>query len=232
MPNETRDRRDRQENGQDQPEAAPRPEAKRQEEAQASSGGAAAATDEAEAARAEASDAEAETADADEEAAQGEVDILRAELMTLQAQLEAAKKESADYKDKFLRARADLENYRRRAAQDVDRAREAGVDSAVLAVLPAYDDLGRALLAAETDPAKIVPGVEAVREGLKRNLEALGIKEVGKQGDTFDPDFHEALTSVPTDDKAMAGKVAEVFQVGFTKGERLVRPARVVVYQD
>lgn len=160
-----------------------------------------------------------------------EVDILRGELMTLQRQVDEARKESAEFKDKFLRARADLENYRRRAAQDADRAREAGVDSAVLAVLPAYDDLGRALQAAETDPAKIIPGVEAVREGLKRNLEALGIKEVGKQGDAFDPDFHEALSSLATDDKALAGKVAEVYQVGFTKEGRLVRPARVVVYQ-
>jgi molecular chaperone GrpE len=166
------------------------------------------------------------------DAIQSEIDILRGELMTLQTKLKEAKQESADFKDRFLRARADLENYRRRAAQDVDRAREAGMDSAVLAVLPAYDDLGRALEAAETDPGKIIPGVEAVREGLKRNLAALGIKEVGKRGDRFDPDFHEALSSFPAEDRALAGTVAEVYQVGFTKEGRLVRPARVVVYQE
>jgi molecular chaperone GrpE len=164
--------------------------------------------------------------------AEGEVDILRMEILNVQGQLGEAQKQAADYKDKYLRARAELENYRRRAAQDNERAREAGVDSAIFAVLPAYDDLGRALQAASDDPAKIIPGVETVREGLKRNLEALGIKEVGKQGERFDPDFHEALSSFPAEDRALAGTIAEVFQVGFTKGERLVRPARVVVYQE
>lgn len=160
-----------------------------------------------------------------------EVEVLREELQKAQAELAKTQEKARELNDKYLRARADLENYRRRMSKELERARESGLDSAVVAVLPVYDDLGRALEAAGKDPAKIIPGIEAVREGLKRNLEALGIKEVGEQGEAFNPDFHEALTSLEPDDEALAGTIAEVFQVGFVKEERLVRPARVAVYQ-
>jgi len=153
-----------------------------------------------------------------------EADVLRGEL-------EKAQAEAADFKNRFLRARADLENYRRRAAGDVQRARESGLDSAVLPLLSVYDDLGRALTVSGDDPAQLIPGIEAVREGLKRNLGALGIEEFGAKGEPFNPDLHEALTAVPTHDEAAANTIAEVVQTGFVKAERLVRPARVVVFQ-
>lgn len=161
-----------------------------------------------------------------------EVEILRSELSNAQATLADLQAQADDFKNKWLRSRAELENYRRRAAQDVDRAREAGMDSALLTVMAVYDDLGRALAAAdESDPSKIIPGIRAVRESLERNLDTLGLKKVGKVGEMFDPDVHEALTAMPTENPEQAGKIADVFEVGFTKGERLVRPARVVVYQ-
>ncbi len=154
-----------------------------------------------------------------------EADVLRAEL-------EKARAEANDFRDRFLRARADLENYRRRAAGDVQRARESGLDSAILPLLSVFDDLGRALGVATDDPAKLIPGIQGVRDGLKRNLESLGIAEIGTKGEPFNPDLHEALTAVPTQDASAANTIAEVVQVGFTKDERLVRPARVVVYQS
>ena len=161
-----------------------------------------------------------------------EVDVLRSELSQLQTELEAAKSLADENKNKWLRSRAELDNYRRRAAQDVERAREAGLDSALLPVMAVYDDLGRALKAVdEADPSKIVPGVQAVRDSLERNLDNLGIVRVGAVGDKFDPDVHEALTALPTDNPEQAGRIADVFEVGFMRGERLVRPARVVVYQ-
>lgn len=161
-----------------------------------------------------------------------EVEILRSELSNAQATLADLQAQADDFKNKWLRSRAELENYRRRAAQDVDRAREAGMDSALLTVMAVYDDLGRALAAAdESDPSKIIPGIRAVRESLERNLDTLGLKKVGRVGEMFNPDVHEALTAMPTENPEQAGKIADVFEVGFTKGERLVRPARVVVYQ-
>ncbi|MEJ2358358.1 MAG: nucleotide exchange factor GrpE [Deinococcales bacterium] len=135
---------------------------------------------------------------------------------------------------RYLRSRAELENYRRRAADDVERAREAGLDSAVLAVLTVFDDLGRALQAAEAsdDPTSIVPGVRAVKESLERNLENLDIRPIGEPGEPFDPNEHEALTAVPLIADAEPGTIADVFQAGFKRGDRLVRPARVVVYKE
>jgi molecular chaperone GrpE len=168
---------------------------------------------------------EAEAAEQNEAAELTEVEVLRREL-------EQAQAEAADFKNRFLRARADLENYRRRAAQELLRAREAGLDSAVLPLLSVYDDLGRALsVGAGGDPAQLIPGIQAVRDGLKRNLGTLGLEEIGDKGEPFNPDLHEALTAVPTQDESAANTIAEVVQTGFVKEERLVRPARVVVFQ-
>ncbi|MDE0527254.1 MAG: nucleotide exchange factor GrpE [Truepera sp.] len=177
--------------------------------------------------------AEAAEQQAPPDADTGELEILRSELATLQVALEAAGDELVELKDRYLRARADLENYRRRALQDVERAREAGLDSAVLPVLTVFDDLGRALAVAdEEDPGKILPGVQSVLTALERNLDTLGIQRLGEVGDPFDPDLHEALTAVPTDDEERKGTIAEVFQAGFKRGDRLVRPARVLVFQE
>ena len=178
---------------------------------------------------------EASSADAEIEILRNELDQAHAELSTLkeqQAELEVAKKQAQEMKDKFLRARADLENYRRRAAKDVERARDSGADSVILAVVPVYDDLGRALDAGVKDPSSLIPGIEAVRAGLERNLEALGIKKVGETGEPFDPTYHEALSSIPSPDDDHKGKIAQVFQAGFAKDERLIRPAQVVVYRE
>ena len=172
-------------------------------------------------------------ADAHAGAEEQEAEVLRSELIRLQEELHEANARADEMKDRFIRARAELENFRRRAAAEAERARESGLDSVVLPVLSVYDDLRRALEAADTaDPATIVPGVQSVLSGLERNLDSLGIKAVGNVGETFDPDLHEALTSIPTTEAEKSETIAEVFQLGFQKGERLIRPARVVVYQS
>lgn len=161
----------------------------------------------------------------------GEADVLREELTKAQQALGEARTQAAEFKDRLLRARADLENYRRRAAGDLERAREAGQDSAVLAVLAVYDDLGRALEVAHHDPSTLISNLELVRDGLTRNLGALGIKEVGAVGEAFDPEVHEAVAAVPTEDVGKADTVARVHRVGFVKEGRLIRPAQVEVYK-
>jgi molecular chaperone GrpE len=160
-----------------------------------------------------------------------EVDVLRRELKGAHEALEAARSEIEELKDRVLRARADLDNARKRAGGDVERAFDAGLDAAIHPVLVVYDDLTRALQAAEVgDPASIVPGVRSVRETLERQLSSLGIERVGEVGETFDPDRHEALSVVPADGDAKPGTVADVFEAGFMRSGRLVRAARVVVY--
>ncbi|MDZ7799348.1 MAG: nucleotide exchange factor GrpE [Trueperaceae bacterium] len=185
-------------------------------------------TDEAQ--RDDATDARAQGRAPDE--VDSEADILRGELATLQERLAEAEREAREAKDRALRARAELDTVRRRAESEEARAREGGVDAALAPAIQAFDDLRRALAAAESgDPQGIVPGVRAVMEGLERNLDQLDIRRIGEVGETFDPGVHEALTSAPTQERERSGTIADVFEVGFERDGRLIRPARVVVYQ-
>lgn len=164
---------------------------------------------------------------------QTELEILRGELAAMQERLAEAEARAEEERARALRARAEADTARRLAAADQDRARDAGLDAAVVPVMAVYDDLRRALQAAESgDPELIVPGVRAVMEGLERSLAMLEIRRVGDVGEAFDPDLHEALTSVPAEDDAEPNTIADVFEAGFARGERLIRPARVIVYQD
>ncbi len=168
-----------------------------------------------------------------DETALTEADVLREELEKAQEGLEKARVEASEFRDRYIRARADLENFRKRAAQENERAREEGADRALAPVFEAFDDLSRALsMAQDADPAQIVPGVQAVLEKLERNLDSMGIERIGDEGDQFDHDFYEALSTVPTEEPEKAQTVAQVFQHGFRKGDRLIRPARVIVYQS
>lgn len=179
------------------------------------------------------SPAEAEAAFAEDGIGEtDEVELLRTELMKLQGELEAARTEAAEATSKHMRALAEVQTVKRRTQGDIDRARERGVDSVIMTVIPVYDDLRRALDLAGDDPASIIPGIQQVRDTLKRNLESVGITEVGAVGDDFNPEFHEALTTMPSETPEMRGKIAQVFESGFMKDNRVIRPARVVVFQD
>jgi molecular chaperone GrpE len=162
-----------------------------------------------------------------------EVDVWRRELARANDALAAARTELASAEDRALRARADLENLRRRTHADLERARQQGLDAALLPVLRVHDDLVRALSAAEqSDPAAIVPGVEAVLQGLLRQLESLGLERTGAPGEPFDAERHEAIMAVPAAEPGLGGTIQTVFEAGFVQGDRLVRPARVIVYQE
>lgn len=161
-----------------------------------------------------------------------EINIFRSELSKTQEALEKAQAEAEDFKGKHMRALAEMQTIRRRVSADVERARNQGADSVILSVIPVYDDLRRALEVAGEDPSSIIPGIEQVRESLKRNLESVGIKEMGAAGDDFNPELHEALTAMPTEDESLKGKIAQVFESGFMKDDRVIRVARVVVYAD
>jgi molecular chaperone GrpE len=186
--------------------------------------------------------ADASTAEPPEDAADAgerqardtEADILRSELKNVRQEAEALKSELAEAQDRTLRARAELDTLRRRMQGELELAREAGLESVMLPVLSVYDDLARALEAAEigSDPAAILPGVRAVMEGLERNLDNLGIHRTGDVGETFDPARHEALAVVPATGDMRPGTIGQVYEIGFVRGDRLVRPARVVVVAD
>ena len=140
------------------------------------------------------------------------------------AQLEA---ERDEHLNDLKRVAADFENYRKRVARDQESLVARAHERLVKELLPVLDDLERALAAAEEhQEAKLEDGVRLVHEELKAALEREGLAEIETNG-RFDPHVHEALLSQPSD--AEEGSVLEVVQKGYRLGDRVVRPARVVV---
>lgn len=131
-----------------------------------------------------------------------------------------------DLRGKYARLLADFENYRRRTNQDVLDAKGAGISKAVEELLPVYDDLARALEVAKKDPASVLSGLSGVQGAMLRTFEKLGLEQTGAEGEPFDPALHEALQVVPGERDNV---IVQVYQSGFRMGDKLVRPARVVV---
>ena len=145
----------------------------------------------------------------------------------------AAKAQKADeYLDLAQRTRAEFENYRRRAIKEAATAQERGAAKLALELLPAIDNLDRALAhAGETpngDAASFVSGVKHVRSDVLAALKRAGIEPYSPEGEQFDPQFHEAVAQQPFEG-AQPGTVVEVYQRGYRLGESILRPARVVV---
>jgi molecular chaperone GrpE len=167
-------------------------------------------------------------------AGETEVEILRDELRRANERVEQLQREAAEFRDRFLRSRAEFENYRRRMEGELAMARESGMDSMVLPVLAVYDDLERALDAASAAGLEgpFVTNVRAVRDSLVRQLDSLGITPLGQKGELFDPERHEALAAVPAGPGVGDGVIVQVHAAGFAKGERLIRPAKVIVAKE
>jgi molecular chaperone GrpE len=136
------------------------------------------------------------------------------------------KRERDEYLELAQRARADFENYRKRAAREGADALVRGKTEVGKAVLPALDSLERAL---EADGDGLAEGVALVHKELQSALAAAGIQPIDPAGEAFDPNLHEALSSRPAEDGEGAGVVVETVQRGYRLGETLIRPARVVV---
>ncbi len=135
-------------------------------------------------------------------------------------------------RDEYLalaqRVQADFENYRKRAAREQERLVAHAHERLVRELLPILDDLERALEAAERhEEATLVEGVKLVEQSLRNALAKEGLAEIETDGD-FDPHVHEALLTRPGDG-AEAGSVLEVVQRGYRVGDRVVRPAKVIV---
>ena len=149
---------------------------------------------------------------------------------SLEEQLAAAKKEAAGNYDRFVRAMADQENFRRRVAREKDELRQFASASLLQGLLPVLDNLQLGLAAArqQTDTKSIVDGVTMVLEQLKGVLDRHGLKEVNPAGQEFDPHLHESISHQPSGE-VPEGHVLQVVRVGYTLHGRLLRPASVVL---
>ncbi len=142
-------------------------------------------------------------------------------------ELAAVTQERDEYLDQLQRLKAEFDNYRKRAARDQQSFVERATERLVKELLPVVDDLERALGAAEEhEEAKLEDGVRLVHRALRDTLAKVGLVEIETDG-KCDPHVHEALLSQPSD--AEEGTVIEVVQKGYRLGDRVLRPARVVV---
>jgi molecular chaperone GrpE len=148
--------------------------------------------------------------------------------LTPDADLAAVTAERDEYLDLLQRVKADFENYRKRAAREQERLVAHAHERLVRELLPILDDLERALDAAEKhEEAKLVDGVQLVEKSLRKALSKEGLAEIPTNG-AFDPHVHEAVLAKPGDGAA-PGAVLEVVQRGYRLGDKIVRPARVIV---
>ena len=130
--------------------------------------------------------------------------------------------------DRLLRLAADFDNYKKRALRERQEYVAFANERLVKDLLPILDDLDRALqAAAEHEEAQLEEGVRLVHRSLEHLLQREGVKEIDTSGQ-FDPHVHEALLAQPVED-AESGAVVDVVQKGYTLGDRVVRPARVIV---
>jgi molecular chaperone GrpE len=137
-------------------------------------------------------------------------------------------------RDEYLalaqRTQADFENYRKRVARDAAASLDRGVAKLAKELLPAIDNLDRAVQAAEETQDPLLDGVRLVRSELSAALARVGVESFSPGGQEFDPSLHEAMASVPQPDNGPAsGTIVEVYQPGYRLGETIIRPARVVV---
>ncbi len=150
----------------------------------------------------------------------------------LEAELEAARQEAADNKDLALRTKAEAENIRRRAENDVVSARKYAIEKFAVELLAVVDSIEQGLqLKAESEESKAIQdGMELTLKMTLSTLEKFGIEQLNPLEEVFDPQLHEAMTMVPSPEHE-SNTVIDVFQKGYTLNGRLIRPARVVVAQ-
>ena len=135
-----------------------------------------------------------------------------------------------DLEDQLLRAKAEVQNVRRIAAQEVTRARLYGVESLAKEFLSVGDNIERAIASCEEDQdmSSIKEGLELTMKAYESSLKASGIESIDCEGQSFDPEKHEAL-SVIEDDSLEPNSIIEVIQKGYSILDRTLRPSKVIV---
>jgi molecular chaperone GrpE len=137
-------------------------------------------------------------------------------------------RERDEYLDLAKRAQADFENYRKRAAKEAVAAGQRAKSGLVRELLPVVDNLERALASAQEGEKHLAEGVRLVHSELIAVLERNGVEQFDPKGESFDPSFHEAL-STRSEEGAGSGMVLDVIEKGYRSNGTVLRPARVVV---
>jgi len=157
--------------------------------------------------------------------------VEEAQIQALEEELAAAKATIESQKDGVLRARADVENARRRSEQEIDKARKYALEKFAGELLPVIDNLERAMQSADQEDEKIKPlldGVDLTFKSFISTIEKFGMEMVDPQGEAFNPDHHQAMAMQESSDHE-PNTVMAVMQKGYILNGRLLRPAMVMV---
>ncbi|EJG0912539.1 nucleotide exchange factor GrpE [Vibrio parahaemolyticus] len=180
----------------------------------------------------EAEKVEAAAQEAEAEAELEEIgDEKDAKIAQLEAALLSSETKVKDQQDAVLRAKAEVENMRRRTEQEIDKARKYALNKFAEELLPVIDNLERAIQAADTENEVIKPileGVELTHKTFVDVVAKFGLKEINPEGETFNPEFHQAMSIQESPDHE-SNTVMFVMQKGYELNGRVIRPAMVMV---
>jgi len=147
---------------------------------------------------------------------------------SLEAQLEDAQKKASENWEQFLRAKAEMDNLRRRNAKDVENAHKYGIEKFVTELLPVLDGMAMGLAVEDASAESLREGMELTVNMMGKMMEKLGIEEVDPLNEKFDAEKHQAMTMQPNAD-VEPNTVIAVMQKGYVLNNRLIRPAMVIV---
>jgi len=158
-----------------------------------------------------------------------EAEVIEGDAVTTE---EAAVEAEPDYKDQWMRSVAELDNFRKRTSRDAAQAEQRGIAKLARELLPALDNLDRAIAAAEAHPEsanpELIGGIQLVQQELIAAFSRAGIVRDTALGEPFNPHQHEAVAQQPAEGQA-AGTVIEVYEHGYLIGDEVLRAAKVVV---
>jgi molecular chaperone GrpE len=170
--------------------------------------------------------------DVDQESSE-EADENVVEMPEAEDELTLAQKDAEMYKDRWMRLAAEFENYKKRTAREFEALIQSASEDVIRDLLPILDGVARALAHRESGQAETEgyqEGVAMLMEQLPKVLKNRNLKEIETVGQPFDPNVHEALMQMASDTVA-AGHVVDVVENGYTLGDKVLRPAKVVVSQ-
>jgi molecular chaperone GrpE len=160
----------------------------------------------------------------------GEAQIAEAAAQALADELAAVTRERDEYLDRYLRLKAEWDNYRKRSQREKEEQRLRAAETVVESLLPVMDNLDRALEAGDKhEEGQLLAGLDLVAGQLRGTLAGHGLEEIEVEpGSTFDPEYHEAIVAQPSDEYD-EGAVTQVLERGYLLHGKLLRPAKVIV---
>lgn len=154
-------------------------------------------------------------------------------IQELEEEVEKIKVEKAELNDRFLRMYSEFDNYKKRVSREKLDLIATASEKVIIDLLPVIDDYERAIAANEKaeDINAIKEGFNLIYNKLQQLLKRFDVEEIVAKGETFDTDFHEAITHFPTDKEEDKGKVIDVTEKGYKIKDKVIRFAKVVVAQ-